>query len=197
MKTNMDAIIEPYIDKLFCALRGAHVQDSIHALANELGAVGASGRSIYLCGNGGSAGNAIHLANDLLYGAGKTNGVGLSVEALSANGAVMTCLGNDLGYENIFSEQIRVKGRAGDLLVVLSGSGNSPNIAKAITTAKAVGVNTWAILGFDGGICKTLANNVIHFEVHDMQVAEDLQLIVGHLCMQWLSTQTFDRTKDI
>ena len=122
MKTNMDAIIEPYIDKLFCALRGAHVQDSIHALANELGAVAASGRSIYLCGNGGSAGNAIHLANDLLYGAGKTNGVGLSVEALSANGAVMTCLGNDLGYENIFSEQIRVKGRAGDLLVVLSGA---------------------------------------------------------------------------
>lgn len=145
-----------------------------------------TGKSIYFCGNGGSAGNAIHLANDFIYGAGLGFGKGLKVEALSANSAVLTCLANDIGYDQIYAEQIRVKGGAGDILIVLSGSGNSPNIIKALETGNDLGLKTFAILGFDGGKAKHLAQFPIHFPVQDMQIAEDLQLIVGHICMQWL-----------
>jgi len=141
---------------------------------------------VYFCGNGGSAGNAIHLANDLLYGVGIHNGIGMRVEALSANPAVLTCLANDIGYERIYSEQLRVKANPGDVLIVFSGSGNSPNVVAALEMGNSIGMKTFAVLGFSGGKCKEIAQYPIHFEIEDMQIAEDLQLVVGHMCMQWL-----------
>ena len=151
-------------------------------------------RSVYICGNGGSAGNAMHLANDFIYGIGETkeSGLkcGLKVEALPANASVVTCLGNDMGYENIFAQQIETKGEKGDVLIVLSGSGNSKNIIKAINVAKKLDMQTHAILGFDGGKCLTTADNCIHFKINDMQMAEDTQLIVGHIVMQWLASRS-------
>ena len=145
-----------------------------------------SKNTIFLCGNGGSAGNAIHLANDFIYGAGVKRGIGLRVEALSANPAVLTCLANDIGYENIFSEQLRVKANKNDVLLVLSGSGNSSNVVRALEMGNSIGMETFAILGFNGGKCKEIAQHPIHFEINDMQIAEDLQFIVGHMFMQWL-----------
>jgi D-sedoheptulose 7-phosphate isomerase len=187
----MNKLINSYTAKLIAALN-LEVMHKVPKLAEELLIAWQSGRSIYLCGNGGSAGNAIHLANDLLYGVGKTNGVGMRVEALSANAAVITCLANDVGYENIYSEQLKVKALEGDVLIVLSGSGNSPNIIKALDIGNSIGMITFAILGFTGGQSKLLAQHPIHFEIEDMQIAEDLQLIVGHLCMQWLSKHTLN-----
>ena len=143
-------------------------------------------RQVFFCGNGGSAGNAIHLANDFLYGIAKRTGAGLRVNALSANAAVITCLANDVGYDSIFSEQLAVQGTRDDLLIVLSGSGNSPNIVAALEQAKTMGIKSYAILGYSGGRCKELADAAIHFPVDDMQISEDLQLVVGHMLMQWL-----------
>jgi D-sedoheptulose 7-phosphate isomerase len=160
--------------------------DSVPILAETLRRCWSDGGTVYLCGNGGSAANAIHLANDLLYGAGVGHGGGLKVEALSANPAVLTCLANDLGYDAVYAEQLQVKGVAGDVLIVLSGSGDSPNVVRALEVATDKGMTTFAILGFAGGACKALARHAIHFAVDDMQIAEDLQLIVGHICMQWL-----------
>jgi D-arabinose 5-phosphate isomerase GutQ len=74
----------------------------------------------------------------------------------------------------------------GDVLIALSGSGNSPNIVKALEIGNALGLLTFAILGFDGGKAKNLAQYPIHIPVQDLQIAEDLQLIIGHICMQWL-----------
>ncbi|MGA1040306.1 MAG: SIS domain-containing protein, partial [Ilumatobacteraceae bacterium] len=142
--------------------------------------------TIYLCGNGGSAGNAIHLANDFLYGAGINRGIGLRIESLSANAAVLTCLANDIGYEEVYAEQLRVKANAGDVLVVFSGSGNSPNVVRALEMGNKLGMETFAILGFSGGKCKEVAKHPLHFAINDMQIAEDLQLIIGHMIMQWL-----------
>lgn len=153
------------------------------------------GRDVYFCGNGGSAGNAIHLANDFLYGIAKRTGGGLKVHALPANAAVLTCLANDVGYENIFSEQLAVLGTSGDLVVVLSGSGNSPNVVKLLQQAKNMKIESCAILGYNGGKCKEIADIVIHFPVDDMQISEDLQLIVGHMLMQWLSLNRPDVQK--
>ncbi len=143
-------------------------------------------RQVFFCGNGGSAGNAIHLANDFVYGIAKRPGGGLRAHALPANAAVLTCLANDIGYDRVFAEQLAVMANPGDVLVVLSGSGNSPNIVAALVQAKAMQVKSFAILGYGGGKCLELADVPLHFEVNDMQIAEDLQLIVGHMVMQWL-----------
>lgn len=128
----------------------------------------------------------MHLANDFLYGISKSHGSGLRVNALSANAAVLTCLANDEGYEAIFALQLAVQARKSDVLIALSGSGNSPNIIKALEQARKIGLRSYAILGYRGGKAKALADVAIHFEVEDMQLAEDLQLVVGHMLMQWL-----------
>jgi D-sedoheptulose 7-phosphate isomerase len=183
--TDMRADIAGYAQALSAAL-AMDAMEVVPTLGAAIRDCWRTGRTIYLCGNGGSAGNAIHLANDFLYGAGMAHGVGLKVEALPANAAVITCLANDIGYENIFAEQLRVKAEPGDVLIVLSGSGNSPNVVKALETGRAKGMTTFAILGFTGGRCKVLADHPIHFPIDDMQIAEDLQLIIGHVCMKWL-----------
>jgi len=158
----------------------------VAALAEDLLHCWKEGRQVFLCGNGGSAGNAVHLANDFLYGISKTHGSGLRVHALPANTAVLTCLANDEGYDSIYSLQLAVQERPGDLLVVLSGSGNSPNILKALEQARAMGVKSYAILGYSGGKAKSMADTAIHFAVDDMQISEDMQIVVGHMIMQWL-----------
>ncbi|REL26059.1 SIS domain-containing protein [Thalassotalea euphylliae] len=142
-------------------------------------------RTLFICGNGGSAANAIHLANDYTFGV-NPQGNALNVEALAANSSVLTCLGNDIGYENIFSHQLKVKGQTGDILLVLSGSGNSENIIKAIEEAKQKEMQTIAILGFDGGKAKNLVDLAFHFNIDDMQISEDTQVILGHIIMQSL-----------
>jgi D-sedoheptulose 7-phosphate isomerase len=177
--------VRTYAENLAKALTLDGMND-VPALGEALREAWRNKQNIFICGNGGSAGNAIHIANDFIFGAGMKNGVGMRIEALSANAAVLTCLANDIGYENIYSEQVRVKGDPGDVLIVLSGSGNSPNVVKALEMGNAKGLKTFAILGFSGGRCKEVAQHAIHFATDDMQIAEDLQLIVGHMCMQWL-----------
>ena len=163
----------------------------IELLGKEILLAWKNNQNVYICGNGGSGANAIHIANDLIYGIGACGEgkqiPGLRVEALTANSGVITCLANDTGYENIFSYQLQVKGNSGDLLIALSGSGNSENIVKALKTAKELGMKTSAIIAFSGGKCRDLADIAIHFPINDMQIAEDTQLIIGHICMQWLT----------
>ncbi|MGZ0080410.1 SIS domain-containing protein [Methylomonas sp. YC3] len=161
----------------------------VSSLAEAMEKCWQSGRQVFFCGNGGSAGNAVHMANDFVYGVAKKTGGGIKATALSANQSVMTCFANDVGYDSIYSEQLAVFAQAGDVLVALSGSGNSPNIVKAIEQAKTMDVKTYAILGYSGGKCKDLADVSIHFPIDDMQIAEDMQLIVGHMLMQWLYTK--------
>lgn len=158
----------------------------VATLAGELLDCWQSGRRVYIAGNGGSAANAMHMANDLLYGISKQLGSGLRVEALPANPSVMTCLANDEGYDAVFSAQLAVKASAEDVLIVLSGSGNSASILRALDEARRIGMRSYALLGYDGGRAKAMADLAIHCEIDDMQVSEDFQLIVAHMIMQWL-----------
>jgi D-sedoheptulose 7-phosphate isomerase len=158
-------------------------------LADDLSAAWKEGRRVFICGNGGSAANAIHWANDFLYPIAKSGGKGMKLSALPANVSVLTCLANDIGYDQIFSAQLATEAEAGDILIVLSGSGNSPNIIKALEQAKASKVKSYALLGYSGGACKALADVVLHFPIEDMQIVEDLQLIVGHMLLQALCRQ--------
>jgi len=182
-----DNSVDTYVDILRKSLDSIKRMDAVDKLVESLFLAWTEERTVYLCGNGGSAANAIHIANDFIFGAGKKSGQGLRVDALSANSAILTCLGNDLGYEYIYSDQIKVMGKSGDILLALSGSGNSANIVNAIKMANSLDMETFAILGFSGGQCKDVVKHPIHFEVYDMQAAEDLQVIVGHICMKLLS----------
>ena len=161
--------------------------DKVPKLAEDIKKTKITKNKIFICGNGGSAANAMHIANDLIYGAGMSSGKGFNIEALSSNTSVITCLANDIGYEKIFSEQLRVKGTKGDILIVLSGSGNSKNIINVLKIAKKIKVKSFAILGYDGGKAKKLADVALHFNVDDMQIAEDIQIIISHLLMKLLN----------
>jgi len=175
----------------YCQRLASHLgripEDCLNTLQFELEALWNNSGTLFLCGNGGSAGNASHLANDFTFGAGYPNKQGLSVESLSANSAVLTCLANDIGYEHIYSYQLRCKAKASDILIVFSGSGNSPNILRALEEAKVIGCKSFAVLGFDGGSAYELVDIPIHVRCNDMQICEDIQLIIGHYMVQCLN----------
>lgn len=162
---------------------------SVLRLSKELLATKICGSRVFLCGNGGSAANANHIANDLVYAVTERTGSGFDAVSLTANSAVLTCLANDVGYENIFSEQLAVSGQENDLLLVLSGSGSSENILNALGMAKKLRMRTAAILGFDGGNCKQITDFPVHVAVNDMQISEDIQLVIGHMIMKWLKKE--------
>lgn len=179
----------------------SEVITSVEILADKLYNAWICGNQVFICGNGGSGANALHMSNDFHYGIGACSDgktmTGLKVEALSANTAILTCLANDTGYSNIYAHQLQVKGNPDDLLIVLSGSGNSPNVVNALLTAKAIGMNSHAIVAFNGGQCKKLADSATHCVTNDMQIAEDTQLVIGHICMQWLNANKPLKLKSI
>ena len=156
----------------------------VNLLSKKIQKIWENKKSLFICGNGGSAGNAMHIANDLIYGIGNGKKPGINVEALTANSSVLTCLANDTGYENVFSKQIQAKGKKNDLLICLSGSGNSKNIINAIKEAKKMKLFTFGIFGYSGGEASKIVDEYIHVKINDMQISEDLQLIIGHMCMR-------------
>ena len=159
---------------------------AVAQLAQLVADVRDRGGQVLLCGNGGSGANAIHIANDMVGVGPARVSKPIRAWALSANQSVITCLGNDIGYDYIFSEQLSVHGQEGDLLIALSGSGNSKNIISAIAKAHELGMSSVAITGYDGGAVKNLVKLMVHVPVEDMQIAEDFQLIIGHMVMRSL-----------
>ena len=166
--------------------------DILDILLNDLWIAWKTGKSVLLCGNGGSAANANHFANDLIYGI-NPSGRGMNVHSLCANSAINLCLANDIGYENIFSNQLRTLGKKDDILIALSGSGNSPNIVGALKEARNIGLKSFAFLGYDGGKSSKLADHVIHFKINDMQVSEDLQIMIGHILMKQIKERIYHK----
>ncbi len=128
--------------------------------------------------------NAMHIANDLTYPITKQKGKGLRIHALGSNPSTASCIANDEGYDQIFAYELAVQAEAGDLLIVLSGSGNSSNIIEALKTASDIGVKTYGILGFDGGRALEMVDIPIHIKVNDMQIAEDIQMICFNMITQ-------------
>lgn len=185
VKQQMTTILNNYKSNLseqVNALDGALIEE----LSQDLLAAWQNKRQVFVCGNGGSGANANHIANDLIYGIGKTTGTGMRCHSLSANQAVMACLANDEGYDKIYSLQLQVLADPGDILIVLSGSGNSPNILDALDMAKKKGVKSWGLLGYSGGKASEMADRSLHFAIDDMQISEDLQMVVIHAISQHL-----------
>ncbi len=137
---------------------------------------------VFVIGNGGSAANASHLAQDLAKGTRHSMEQVKRLKALSLtdNTPFMTAQGNDEGYDSIFEQQLRTFAKKGDYVIAISGSGNSPNIIKAIEWANRNGVTTIGITGFDGGKLRKMANHTVHVPLNDMCTAESIHTIIFH-----------------
>jgi phosphoheptose isomerase len=151
-------------------------------------------RTIYVCGNGGSAAIAEHLACDCVKGVAtdSKNDFALNVVSLSSNLPMISAIANDIGYDEVFSKQLQwlswnlkdFGSYSKDTLIVISSSGNSPNIIKAIEKAKEREMNTVAIVGFDGGKAKELANWTIHIPSDNYGIVEDASQAIMHFMAQ-------------
>ncbi len=156
-------------------------EEQIATLVELLAQVRREGRQIFVCGNGGSAASASHLANDLGKGASVGRSLRFRVLALTDNIPWITALANDSTYAEIFVEQLRNFARPGDLLIAFSGSGNSPNIIKAVEWAEKEEVLTVGVTGQPGGRLGRIARYPIFVESSHMGHIEEAHFLILHL----------------
>jgi D-sedoheptulose 7-phosphate isomerase len=141
----------------------------------------AAGRHIFVCGNGGSASTASHFACDIVKGASYNRGQRFRIMALTDQIATLTAYANDVSYDCVFVEQLRNFAQPGDLVMCISGSGNSPNVIRAMEYANSIGCKTLALTGRDGGKLGPLAQLNIQVEAPHMGRIEDTHMIVCHM----------------
>jgi D-sedoheptulose 7-phosphate isomerase len=148
------------------------------------------GRRIFVCGNGGSAATASHFACDMLKGASYGRPARFRILALTDSIATLTAYTNDVGYDVVFVEQMRNFAEPGDLFLGISGSGNSPNVLRAVEYANSLGCRTLALTGRDGGKLGPLAQLNIQVEVPHMGRIEEAHMIVCHMiCYYFMDTE--------
>lgn len=164
LKTLLDAVPLERIDEIGDALYSAYRHD----------------KQVFVVGNGGSASTASHMACDLAKNTLSGNRPRFRVMSLTDNVALMSALANDIGYEHVFKEQLVNLVRTGDVLIVLSGSGNSANVLEAMRYARERSATVIAFLGFDGGAAVALADHVIVAPTEDYGLIEDVHLILNH-----------------
>ena len=138
-------------------------------------------RQIFVCGNGGSAAAASHFVCDMVKGASFNRAQRFRIMALTDSLPTITAYSNDVSYESIFVEQLKNFARAGDVVMAFSGSGNSPNVLRAIEYAKSVGCRTLALSGRDGGQLGPMAELNIQVSNPHMGRIEDVHLMVMHM----------------
>jgi D-sedoheptulose 7-phosphate isomerase len=138
-------------------------------------------QSIFVCGNGGSASTATHFTCDMVKGASYNRDSRFRIMALGDSAATLTAYSNDVGYDTVFVEQLKNFARPGDLVMCISGSGNSPNVLRATEYANSIGCKTIALTGRDGGQLGPLAQLNIQVPVPHMGRIEDAHMIVCHM----------------
>jgi D-sedoheptulose 7-phosphate isomerase len=146
-------------------------------------------KMVFVIGNGGSAANASHFAQDLAKGTRRDLKQAKRIKALSLtdNLPFITALGNDDGFETIFEQQLRTFANPEDILICISGSGNSPNIIKAVSWANENKLITVGITGFDGGKLMKLSKYSVHVPLHDMYTSESIHSIIFHYVLKELN----------
>ena len=147
-----------------------------------------NGNNVYICGNGGSASTATHFGCDLAKRPIVAGQPRYRVIPLTDNNALMTALSNDIGYDVVFSEQLIPLVRKGDILIGISGSGNSKNVIKAVEVAKAAGAVTIGFSGYDGGKLAPAVDISVHIPSFNMAMVEDVHLMLEHaICERLLA----------
>ncbi|MFN0054843.1 MAG: SIS domain-containing protein [Planctomycetales bacterium] len=171
----------------------------LESLADDLYGAWQRQKFVFVCGNGGSGSNASHLAAD----AGKntlrredfTNDQArrLKIWSLTDNTPNILAWGNDEGFDRIFVEQLKNVATPGDVLIAISGSGNSPNILRSVEWAKTHGLTTWGVTGYDGGKLIRLADKSLHVPLDDMGMVESIHLTVFH----WVLNDLYGRVNQV
>ena len=152
----------------------------IDKFANDILKALSLGKKIIFCGNGGSAADSQHIAAELV-GRFKKNRSAIPAIALTTDTSIITAVANDFGYENIFSRQIEALGKAGDILVAISTSGNSKNILNAVHKAKEQNLSILGLTGKSGGALKNLADLCICVPSDEVNHIQEMHITIGHL----------------
>lgn len=152
-----------------------------------------NGKRVYFCGNGGSAADAQHLAAEF-SGRFYTDRIALPAEALHCNTSYLTAVGNDYGFDVIYSRMIEGIGQPGDVLVGLSTSGNSENIVKAFDAARQKGMITVGFTGLSGGVLKAGADFLINVPSTDTPRIQESHIMIGHIICQLVEERYFNST---
>ncbi|MEH2930792.1 SIS domain-containing protein [Clostridiaceae bacterium] len=157
--------------------------DSIDLAMNLLMKAYENKKKIYIFGNGGSSATASHFQNDFNKGISEYVDTKFNFTCLNDNVATLMAIANDIGFEEVFRFQLKNKLEEGDLVIAISGSGNSKNVILAVEYAKSLGNQVIGLTGYDGGKLKELSDVSLHADVMSMQVTEDIHMIFDHLIM--------------
>lgn len=183
-----------YLDRLNAEISRLNQAD-IQKMADLIYQAWQNDRFVYIIGNGGSGTTASHMAEDLGKSTIRPEDLKdefkkrLKVLSLTDNSGWLLAVGNDVGYDQIFVQQLMNYGRRGDLLLAISGSGNSPNILAAVEWANRHGLTTFGLTGYRGGKLKALQQHGIHVELDDMGMVESIHLCLFH----WVLNDVFAR----
>ena len=158
----------------------------VQALADAVYRCYEQGRIVFLCGNGGSGSNASHLCEDIGKGSLKRTDFDndakkrVKILSLTDNTPYILAWGNDEGFDRVFVEQLKNLASPGDLLIAISGSGNSSNVLQAVEWANRNGLKTFGCTGFSGGMLRTMAHQGLHVPLDDMGIVESIHLAACH-----------------
>ena len=176
--------IKRYLDLEIGIIKSLNI-DVINLIMNEIKASQERGSTIYICGNGGSHATASHYCCDFNKGVSGEQEKNTNFICLSDNVPTILAIANDISYEEIFSYQFKNRLKPGDIVFVISGSGNSKNIIKAMEIAKEKGNRIIGLCGYDGGRVKELSDICLHVNINNMQITEDIHMLLDH-CMMYI-----------
>lgn len=178
--------LQNYLDREISVIKSMDLE-VINTVMNVLEEARLSGKKIFICGNGGSAATASHYCGDFNKGVSDKLDMKYNFECLNDNIPTMMAIANDISYDEIFRYLLKNKMHSGDILIGISGSGNSKNIVNAMEYANNIAGTTIAIVGYSGGKLKAMADYCIHVDINDMQISEDIHMIINHLMMSVLT----------
>lgn len=175
-------LIETYLEQEIDILKRIDVS-AVNEVLNLLEAGMKREATIYVFGNGGSAATASHFQNDFNKGVSEHIDKKFRFLCLNDNIATIMAVANDIGYEEVFRFQLQGKIKKGDILMAISGSGNSPNVINAVEYGKKQGCKIVGLTGYSGGRLKELSDISLHVPINSMQITEDVHMIFNHLMM--------------
>lgn len=198
MTVELETFSREYVERMAALLEELDLND-LNAVVDTIWKAYQQGKTIFLAGNGGSASTATHLAADI----GKNTVISpeddfekrFKTVTLCDNSSWMTAVSNDLSYEDVFVEQLKNFAEPGDVLILISGSGNSPNLLKTALWANKVGLTSIGMLAFDGGQLKELLDVTVVVPTHDYGLAESAHSFVHHYIVEALKVLKEGETK--
>jgi len=190
MKSRINKCVESAVENYTSILHDDVLQENIQKIVTASITAFRGDKKMLLCGNGGSASDAQHIAAEL-SGRFYTDRPPLYAEALHVNSSYMTAVANDYGYEATYARMVEAAGRAGDVLIGISTSGNSPNVVKAMQKAKELCVLTVGFTGKNGGKMKEICDVMICIPSDDTPRIQEAHILIGHIICQLIEEEMF------